>query len=91
MPESVQTATSNKRVMQHRVHILGFDFPIKITAEQEAKIRNMITGADATTGFLSLGDETRAVLVRASCIVAIESRPPGKWPSDPVLQRRPLR
>jgi hypothetical protein len=57
---------------------------LKITAEQESKIRNMIIGADVTTSFLSLIDE-RTLLIRTSHIVAIESRPPGaKWPYDPL-------
>jgi hypothetical protein len=75
--------------MEHRVHILGFTFPVQITAEQETQIRNIIIGADVTTGFLSLSEEKRTVLVRTSCIVAIESRPSGaKWPYDVTPQRR---
>lgn len=72
------------------MHILGFLAPVKITDEQEAKIRNILIGADVTTSFLSLSDEKRTVLVRTSCIVAIESRPSGaKWPYD-AAPPRPL-
>ena len=62
------------------MHILGFLVPVKISDEQEAKIRNIIIGADVTTAFLSLGDEKSTILVRSCYIVAIESRAPGaKW------------
>ena len=77
--------------MEHRVHILGFLVPVKITDEQEAQIRNLIIGADETTNYFSLGDENRTILVRSAGIVAIESRAPGaKWSYTVERQSPPL-
>jgi hypothetical protein len=63
--------------MEHRVHIVGLDRPVKITEEQERQIRNIIIGANPATSYISLGNEKRTLLVRTSGVVALESRPKG--------------
>lgn len=63
--------------MDHFVHIVGFENPIKVTDEQAAEIRNIIIGADVTKSFVSIGAERRTILVRTGSVTALESRPKG--------------
>jgi hypothetical protein len=63
--------------MDHYVHILGFEHPVKVTDDQEKEIRNIVIGADVIKSFISIGTETRTILVRTGSITALESRPKG--------------
>lgn len=59
--------------MQHHLHIVGFDKPVKLTHEQAMKVRNIITGADVTSTFVAIGNEERMLLVPVQSIVALEA------------------
>lgn len=64
--------------MQHRLHVAGFDKPVKITNEQAMKIRNILTGADVTSTFVVIGNGERTLLVAVQSIVALEASLAGR-------------